>query len=98
MFCPQNFYCNAVVAVFVRAFNKFAFKKYQTGKLATHYSLNIKLHKYKESTFFLIDFIWFCPLLKNYARLTFSPKYVIITNVAMPQQQKNSEVFNEKDT
>jgi IS1 family transposase len=47
----------AVVAVFVRAFNQFALKKFQTRKLAAHYSTGKKLHKYKDSPFSIIDFI-----------------------------------------
>jgi IS1 family transposase len=48
----------AVMAVFVRAFNKFALKKYQTRKLAQHKSSSkSRLHKYKESPFALIHFL-----------------------------------------
>ena len=48
----------AVMAVFVRAFNKFALKKYHTRKLAQHKpSSKSRLHKYKDSPFALIDFI-----------------------------------------
>lgn len=48
----------AVMAVFVRAFNKFALKKYHTRKLACHNpSCKSRLHKYKESPFALIHFL-----------------------------------------
>jgi IS1 family transposase len=47
----------AVMAVFVRAFNKFSLKKYETRKLMTHKSSSSsRLHKYKDSPFALIDF------------------------------------------
>ena len=48
----------AVMAVFVRAFNKFALKKYHTRKLAVHKPSSMsRLHKYKDSPFALIDFL-----------------------------------------
>ena len=47
----------AVMAVFVRAFNRFALKKFQTRKLANHRpSSTSRLHKYADSPFYLIDF------------------------------------------
>ena len=47
----------AVMAVFVRAFNRFALKKYHTRKLAQHRpSSTSRLHKYKDSPFALIHF------------------------------------------
>jgi len=47
----------AVMAVFVRAFNLFALKKFQTRKIAKHRpASSSKLHKYAESPFALIDF------------------------------------------
>ena len=48
----------AVMAVFVRAFNLFALKKFHTRKLANHrVTSSSRLHKYKESPFSLIDFL-----------------------------------------
>ena len=47
----------AVMAVFVRAFNAFALKKFHTRILAVHRPTSkSRLHKYKESPFSLIHF------------------------------------------
>jgi len=47
----------AVMAVFVRAFNAFALKKYHTRVLTVHRPASkSRLHKYKESPFSLIHF------------------------------------------
>jgi len=51
----------AVMAVFVRAFNLFALKKFHTRKLAQHRDVSVgssgksRLHKYKESPFSGVD-------------------------------------------